>query len=282
MSRSIKLVDVAPTMARALGVKTPPIDGRPIRGVEGWDCDRVALAIVDSLGYGLYRSLELCLPNMRSMATEGLLLEAEAVAPSTTPAIASILTGLLPQNHGISTTSQASESEIRSLLEWAGSEGVRSAVVMEEEGARTFQGFVEIVLGVPRSLSAPDFDRQILARSLEALEGDPSVLVAHFVGIDRAAHRGGGDRGDPGGGLRHRRPYRRDGCGDLGKGDFDGLRGPPHPCRKAPGGLRLEFGGSDPLVEGVGLKSPSPVAPSPLRCGGIIPEKAASGGARQI
>jgi len=192
MSRSIKLVDVAPTMARVLGVKTPPIDGRPIGGVEGWDCDRVALAIVDSLGYGLYRSLEPYLPNMRKIAREGLLLEAEAVATSTTPAIASILTGLLPQNHGISNTSQASESEIRSLLEWAGSEGVRSAVVMEEEGARTFQGFVEIALGVPRALSAPDFDRQILARSLEALEGDPRVLVAHFVGIDRAAHRGGG------------------------------------------------------------------------------------------
>ena len=189
---SIKLVDVAPTMARVLGARTPPIDGRPIDGVEGWGCERVVLAIVDSLGYGLYRFLETFLPNMRGMAEEGLLLAAEAVAASTTPAIASILTGLLPENHGIGSTRQASESEIRSLLEWASFEGVRSAGVMEEEGARTFEGFVEAALGVPRGLSVRDFDREILARSLEALDADPRVLVSHFIGIDRVAHQGGG------------------------------------------------------------------------------------------
>lgn len=192
MSRSIKLIDVAPTLARVLGVKTPPVDGHPIDEVEGWGCDGAVLAIVDSLGYGLYRALESDLPNMRSMTREGLLLKAECVAPSTTPAIASILTGLLPQNHGISNTSQASESEIRSLLEWASSENLRSAVVMEVEGARTFEGFVKTVMGVPKSLGIRDFDREILARSLEALDTDPKLLVAHFVGIDRIAHRGGG------------------------------------------------------------------------------------------
>ncbi len=192
MSRSIKLIDVAPTMARVLGVRTPPIDGRPIDEVEGWGCDRVVLAIVDSLGYGLYKALEQDLPNMRSMAEEGLLLKAECVAPSTTPAIASILTGLMPENHGVSNTSQASESDIRSLLEWASSENVRSAVVMEDEGARTFKGFVKVVMGVPKSLGIRDFDREILTQSLSALEKDPRLLVAHFVGIDRIAHLGGG------------------------------------------------------------------------------------------
>jgi predicted AlkP superfamily pyrophosphatase or phosphodiesterase len=190
--RSIKLIDVAPTMARVLGVRTPPIDGEPIDEVGGWECDRVVLAIVDSLGYGLYKALEPDLPKMRSMAKEGLLLKAECVAPSTTPAIASILTGLMPKNHGISNTSQASESEIRSLLEWASSENVRSAVVMEEEGARTFEGFVNLVMGVPKSLSVRDFDREILAQSLVALKTDPRLLVAHFVGIDRIAHLGEG------------------------------------------------------------------------------------------
>ncbi len=190
--RPIRLVDVAPTMARVLGVRTPPLDGRAIEVVEGWRCDRVVLAIVDSLGYGLYKALEPSLPNMRSMAEEGHLLKAECVASTTTPAIASILTGLTPQKHGISNTDQASESEIRSLLEWASSENVRSAVVMEEEGARTFEGFVRVVMGVPKSLDLGDFDREILARSLEALEADPRLLVAHFIGIDRIAHRGGG------------------------------------------------------------------------------------------
>ena len=192
MPRSIKLIDVAPTLARVLGVRTPPVDGRPIEEVDGWGYDGAVLAIVDSLGYGLYRALESDLPNMRAMAREGLLLKAECVALSTTPAIASILTGLLPQNHGISTTSQASESEIRSLLEWASSENLRSAVVMEEEGAQTFKGFVKTVMGVTKSLGILDFDREILVRSLAALDTDPKLLVAHFVGIDRIAHLGGG------------------------------------------------------------------------------------------
>ena len=190
--RSIKLIDVAPTMARVLGVRTPPIDGKPIDEVERWGCDRVVLAIVDSLGYGLYKAMELDLPMMRSMAEEGLLLKAECVAPSTTPAIASILTGLMPKNHGISNTSQASESEIRSLLEWASSENVRSAVVMEKEGARTFEGFVKTVMGVPKSLRGRDFDREILTQALAVLKSDPRLLVTHFIGIDRIAHRGGG------------------------------------------------------------------------------------------
>jgi len=57
MSRPVRLIDLAPTMARVLGVKTPPLDGTFIDLVEGWGCDRVLLAIVDSLGYGLYRAL---------------------------------------------------------------------------------------------------------------------------------------------------------------------------------------------------------------------------------
>ncbi len=192
MSRSIRLIDVAPTMARVLGVRTPPIDGRPIDEVKGWGCDRVVLAIVDSLGYGLYNTLEPDLHEMRSMAEEGLLLKAECVASTTTPAIASILTGLMPKNHGITNTGQASESKIRSLLEWASSEEVRSAVVMEEEGAQTFEGFVPVVMGVSKSLGVEDFDRKILSQSLAALSADPRLLVAHFVGIDRVAHLGGG------------------------------------------------------------------------------------------
>lgn len=192
MSKSVKLIDLAPTMARVLGVKTPPLDGTAIDLVDGWRCDRVFLVIVDSLGYGLYRALEPDLPVMRSMAEEGLILRAESVASSTTPAIASILTGLMPENHGISNTSQACESEIRSLLEWASSDAVPSAVVMEEEGARTFEGFVDLVMGVPKSREGGDFDREVLARSLLALKMDPRLLVAHYVGIDRIAHLGGG------------------------------------------------------------------------------------------
>lgn len=188
--RRFRLVDVAPTMARVLGLEMPLADGRPIE-IEGWGCHSVVLLIVDSLGYELYRVLEGDLPNMRALARDGLLLKAESVATSTTPAIASILTGLLPHNHGVYDTKAASESNIRSLMETASMKGVSTAVVMEEMGARTFEGFVRVVKGVPGGLSALVFDQEVRKGALEALATAPRVLVAHFIGIDRVAHQGG-------------------------------------------------------------------------------------------
>ncbi|MHC1632018.1 MAG: alkaline phosphatase family protein [Methanotrichaceae archaeon] len=190
--RSVRLVDVAPTMAYVLGQRMPMIDGRPIAEVKDWVCERVVLLIVDSLGYNLYRTLEPFLPHMRVLARNGLLLKAESVANSTTPSIASMLTGLLPQNHRVYNTKEASESDIISILELASSQKIRTAVVMEETGAKTFENFVDVMYGVPRTLNALEFDRQICVRSLEALAADPKMLVTYFIGIDKIAHQGGG------------------------------------------------------------------------------------------
>jgi arylsulfatase A-like enzyme len=55
--RPVSLVDIAPTIARVLGITIPHVDGRPIKEVEGWNCRNAVLIIVDSLGYDLYRWL---------------------------------------------------------------------------------------------------------------------------------------------------------------------------------------------------------------------------------
>ncbi|MDD1757786.1 MAG: hypothetical protein LUQ22_03535 [Methanotrichaceae archaeon] len=71
--RLISQVDIAPTIAHMLGISIPEPDGRPIEEVEGWRCQNAVLAIVDSLGYDLYRWLESELKNISGLAKHGLV-----------------------------------------------------------------------------------------------------------------------------------------------------------------------------------------------------------------
>jgi len=99
--RSYSLLDIAPTAAQLLGVRLPFSDGQAIDLVEGWGCRNAAIIIVDSLGYDLMIHLLHRMENAAQLIDEGLLLRARAVSNQTTPAIASILSGLLPEHHQI-------------------------------------------------------------------------------------------------------------------------------------------------------------------------------------
>jgi len=143
--RQVSLLDVAPTISRVLGVELPDQDGRPIEEVMGWRCKNAILVIVDSLGYSLFRWLEPHLQNVQILAREGIVIEATAVADSTTPAIASILSGLLPEHHGIFSKEGAKESSILSLPEIANASGLKSAVIMDKNGAEVYKGLIDII-----------------------------------------------------------------------------------------------------------------------------------------
>jgi len=188
--KQLSQVDVAPAIAHMLGIRLPETDGKLIEDVKGWKCQNVILIIIDSLGYDLYRSLEPDLKNIPALAKHGLVLRAKAVTNHTSPAIASILSGLLPEHHGISDTESAKRSPILSIPEIASSAGLRSAVVMEKGGAEIYKGLIEFIGAVPRTISPPDFDREIYRLSLEALSSNPRLLVSYFIGIDKAAHNG--------------------------------------------------------------------------------------------
>lgn len=192
--RRFSLLDVAPTVARVLGIDIPGPDGHPIEEVMGWGCKNVILVIVDSLGYDLYRWLEPDLKNINALALKGLLLKAETVANRTTPAIASILSGLTPEHHGILDKAGAKESSLLSLPEIASSSGLKSAVIMERNGAEVYEGLIEIVGGVSDSLSPKEFDGEACRQSLEALSSRPRLLVSYFLGIDKTAHLGLGPK----------------------------------------------------------------------------------------
>ncbi len=188
--RHVRQVDIAPTIARVLGMTIHNVDGRPIREVEDWKCRNAILIIVDSLGYDLYRWLEPDLKHIPALARCGLLIKAEAVSTHTSPSIAPILSGILPEHHRIFDKESVGKSSMTSIPEAASSQGLRSAVIMEKCGAEVYRDKIEITLGIPDCLSPEDFDRESCRKSLEALASRPRLMVSYFIGIDKTVHMG--------------------------------------------------------------------------------------------
>ncbi|MCX8207057.1 MAG: alkaline phosphatase family protein [Methanothrix sp.] len=188
--RTVSQTDIAPSIARSLEIPLPDPDGRPIEEIERWGCKRAILVIVDSLGYELYRSLMPRLKHMREITASGFLFRALHVSDHTSPAIASILSGLTPEHHGIYDTESAKRSPILSIPEIASSSGLRSAVIMEKEGAEVYDGLIEYIGAVPRTLPPDEFDHHICRLTAEALSTNPALVVSYFIGLDKAAHNG--------------------------------------------------------------------------------------------
>lgn len=190
--RQINQVDLVPTVAKILGVKMSGMDGAPIEEVKSWGCSKAVVVIVDSLGFDLYKFLQPDLKNMAFLASGGLLVRAKAAATHTSQAIASILSGLLPEHHGIHNTEEAKVSALSSLPEVASSQGFKTAVIMEKGGAEIYEGLIDFVGKVPRDLRPEEFDRETCRKSLEALAKSPDLMISYFIGIDKAVHLGGG------------------------------------------------------------------------------------------
>ena len=62
---------------------------------------RVILLVIDSLDWQFFKDFAYSLRRMHALASSGLLFKCDTVSEHTTPAIASILTGLRPESHGI-------------------------------------------------------------------------------------------------------------------------------------------------------------------------------------
>lgn len=101
-------IDIAPTISRLLKVPMVPPSGRPIPEVENYakerGCKSAVIIVVDSLGYSLYRHLSPIMKNLHEIAENGLLFKCRSPATITSPAIASIFTGYLPEEHNIYST----------------------------------------------------------------------------------------------------------------------------------------------------------------------------------
>ena len=192
---SISLLDIAPTAALVLELKLPCFDGRPVDQVADWGCKKVALIIIDSLGYELLLWLLPSLENMSALCKSGKLLSATAVSSHTTPSIASILSGLLPVHHGIFDKAGAKESSVLSIPEIAAKNGLKCAVIMEQNGADVYRGLIDWVHGISDRIPPQDFDKEAGSMSCKALSQRPDLLVAYFIGIDKCVHMGKGPEG---------------------------------------------------------------------------------------
>jgi hypothetical protein len=188
-------IDIAPTAAHILGLQLPKADGSLIDLAVVRGCKNVAIIIIDSLGYDLLIWLLPTLQNTRDLTTVGQLLRITAVSNRTTPAIASILCGLLPEHHEIFDKAGAKESRILSLPEIAAMSGRSCAVIMEQNGADVYQGLIKEVHGISDRIPPQDFDREACRMTCQALRERPRLLVSYFIGIDKSVHLGLGLEG---------------------------------------------------------------------------------------
>lgn len=188
--RIFSQLDIAPTVARLLGIEIPYNDGQAIDMVEGWGCRNAVLIIVDSLGYDLMAYLLPRMENLSRLIADGISLKARAVSNHTTPAIASILSGLVPEHHQIFDKAGAKTSSILSLPEIASAAGLKSAVIMETNGAEVYEGLIEIIHGISDRIPPEEFDLEACRMTVQSLRENPRLLVTYFIGIDKNVHLG--------------------------------------------------------------------------------------------
>ncbi|MBP1910110.1 alkaline phosphatase family protein [Methanolobus bombayensis] len=195
------LADIAPTISRILAIPMVVPDGCVINDVADHyikhDCKRVVLIIADSLGFKLYHRYESIMPSVSSLVSQGLLMGCSSVERHTSPCIASIFSGYLPENHHIHSTEDIyreraknpENPKIKTILEWAYDAGFKSAVVIESEGAETFRERVDELHGVKNSEDIIDYDHRIIKSAINTLSNEPDLLAVHLRSIDRYAHR---------------------------------------------------------------------------------------------
>ncbi|WP_269850204.1 hypothetical protein [Methanosarcina horonobensis] len=66
--------------------------------------------------------------------------------------------------------------------------GMKSAAVIETEGAQSFRGRIKDFYGVPNSEDILDYDRQITEYALQSLREKPDILAVHLRALDRYSH----------------------------------------------------------------------------------------------
>jgi predicted AlkP superfamily phosphohydrolase/phosphomutase len=193
--------NIAPTISKLLQIPMVPPSGRPIPQVEKcakeMGCERAGIIVVDSLGYSLFRHLSPVMMNLSEFARTGLLLKCKSPATITSPAIASIFTGYLPEEHNIYSTADiytesAKDSDnpkLRSVMEWACRAGMKASAVIESEGAESFKGRLQSFYGVPDSEDILDYDRKITEYAVQSLREKPDVIAVHLRALDRFSHR---------------------------------------------------------------------------------------------
>lgn len=196
--RAISLLQVAPTLAAFFGIPlaAPEPPARPILDFMNAREPRpplVLLLVIDSLDLGLFTQFRVELPVLHALADrDGLLFSAEPVSSHTTPAIASLLTGLPPAAHQIVVSADVGTSALRSILELLDEAGHRTAAILNTSGAEPLIGRMSYVYRVEDREDIVAYDALITAHTLTAVRHhDVQFVFSHLRTLDRFAHRGG-------------------------------------------------------------------------------------------
>lgn len=150
---------------------------------------RVVLIVIDSFDCNIFRSFASDFPEINALVDRGILLPCDTVSTHTTPAIASILTGLPPESHGITTENDVGKSNIDSILEIIDAYGFKTAAILEEKGAEPLKNRISLVFPVRDREDIMSYDSEVAGDIISALSDGAVMIFAHLRTIDRFAHR---------------------------------------------------------------------------------------------
>lgn len=191
----LSLLQIAPTLADFFGVHLNS-QARSVEQILEFAYSRnpqvVVLVVIDSLDYRFYTDFAEELKGIHELVEQdGFLFECETVSSHTTPAIASILTGLRPESHGIFANSDVGKSKIKSILEILEDEGKPTAAAIETKGAKPLLGRISYVFAVDDREDIIAYDKLITTHTISVLnKQDLRLVFSHLRAIDRFAHRG--------------------------------------------------------------------------------------------
>ncbi len=183
------IIDLAPTVAGALGVSSPAkTTGRALGAYES---DHAVMIFLDGFGYRQYvaRRDTGITPFLDSLQGPRL---AQTVYPSITRAsTAAMITGTTPDINGVRARNQRS-TDVQTIFDTVSEAGLVSAAVEGDALAFNMPG-TEVILSGDRDGNGHT-DDNTYANALEVINGGvPDLLWVHFHGIDDVGHTFGPD-----------------------------------------------------------------------------------------
>ena len=183
----IRIYDLAPTAAGALGIPAPELSTGQAWEVDS--ADAVLLLFLDGFGYLRYQEslAEGLIPTLANL--DPPLVALTTYPPVTTVSSASLLTGTEPRIHGVETRGIRKTGQ-ETLLDVAAAANLEVAAVEGEALAFNLRG-AELTLSGDRDGNGGT-DDNVLGNTLSALEaGMPDLFYVHFHGIDDQGHEVG-------------------------------------------------------------------------------------------
>ncbi|MDY7039920.1 MAG: alkaline phosphatase family protein [Chloroflexota bacterium] len=181
------IVDIAPTVALALGLPAPK--GAVGRALTDVQAEHVVLLFLDAYGYVRHQEAPASGLNPH-IAALGESLCATTTYPSiTSVSTASLLTGAPPTVHGVRVRG-VRKTEAETLFDVAAAAGLRVVAVEGGQLAFNLRNTENILSGDKDGNGGTDDNTY--ANALAVLEsGTPDLLFVHFHGIDDEGHKYG-------------------------------------------------------------------------------------------